>query len=160
MFQGNQYIKVPDLKIMFDLILQVLTHEVCHLLGMHHCTFYSCLMNESSDVYEAESQPAFLCPICLRKLHKFLQFPIIERYELIKKFLKQYTDYLPKERRWSMSDFMNTHSVSWDCKVAPSVKNKLLISQNLKRFGDSVQWLKDVLVFLRPQAQLSFNAHD
>ena len=40
-------------------------------------------MNESDSVPLAESQPLFLCPVCLRKLRKVLKFDIHSRYELI-----------------------------------------------------------------------------
>lgn len=31
---------------------RLLTHEICHLLGIDHCIFYSCLMNGSGDLGE------------------------------------------------------------------------------------------------------------
>ena len=37
-------------------------------------------MNESSSILDAAHQPLFLCPICLRKLHKVLKFSLKERY--------------------------------------------------------------------------------
>ena len=37
-------------------------------------------MNESTTIEEAVTQPLFLCPICLRKLHNALKFDIRERY--------------------------------------------------------------------------------
>ena len=37
-------------------------------------------MNESTTIEEAVTQPLFLCPICLRKLHEVLKFDIRERY--------------------------------------------------------------------------------
>ena len=38
-------------------------------------------MNESSSIQQAVVQPLFLCPVCLRKLHKVLKFDIEERYK-------------------------------------------------------------------------------
>jgi archaemetzincin len=29
---------------------RLLTHEICHLFGIEHCIFYSCLMNGSGDL--------------------------------------------------------------------------------------------------------------
>ena len=48
--------------------LKVLTHEICHLLGLLHCTLFECLMNGSNHGEELDGKPLFLCPICLRKL--------------------------------------------------------------------------------------------
>ena len=48
--------------------LKVLTHEICHLMGLLHCTLFECLMNGSNHGEELDGKPLFLCPICLRKL--------------------------------------------------------------------------------------------
>lgn len=46
-----------------------LCHEICHILGMKHCTFYSCLMQGANSLEEAEKRGGLrLCPCCLRKL--------------------------------------------------------------------------------------------
>ena len=37
-------------------------------------------MNESNSIAQAAQQPLFLCPICLRKLHKVIKFNLKERY--------------------------------------------------------------------------------
>ena len=41
-------------------------------------------MNESSTINEAVTQPLFLCPVCLRKLHKVLKFDVCRRYVLLR----------------------------------------------------------------------------
>ncbi len=40
-------------------------------------------MNESSTIEQATTQPLFLCPMCLRKLHNVLKFDIEERYKAL-----------------------------------------------------------------------------
>ena len=57
-----------------------MTHELCHVFGLSHCNFYECAMNSSKFVSEVDEQPIFLCPVCLRKLQKFLKFKLSERY--------------------------------------------------------------------------------
>ena len=37
-------------------------------------------MNESNSIVQAAQQPLFLCPICLRKLHKVIKFDLKDRY--------------------------------------------------------------------------------
>lgn len=61
-------------------LTQVITHEIGHLFGMTHCYYFICAMNESTTIDEAISQPLFLCPVCLRKLHKVLKFDVHRRY--------------------------------------------------------------------------------
>ena len=63
------------------------SHELCHVFGMSHCSYFACAMNESKSILEAESQPLFLCPVCLRKLEKALGFDVIERYRSLHSFL-------------------------------------------------------------------------
>ena len=60
-----------------------MTHEICHMFGLQHCYYFECALNESSSIGEAEQQPLFLCPVCLRKLHKVLKFDVAKRYRLL-----------------------------------------------------------------------------
>ncbi|XP_071957136.1 archaemetzincin-2-like [Antedon mediterranea] len=69
-------------------LIRVASHETCHLLGLNHCLFFECSMNESKSVKEALHQPLFLCPVCLRKLHKSLGFDIRQRYAQLRDFLQ------------------------------------------------------------------------
>ncbi|EDO46307.1 predicted protein, partial [Nematostella vectensis] len=57
-----------------------ISHELGHVFGLTHCTFFSCAMNESSSITEAESQPLVVCPVCLRKLQLALGFEVQSRY--------------------------------------------------------------------------------
>ena len=38
-------------------------------------------MNETANITEVIEQPLFLCPVCLRKIHKFLKFDVLQRYQ-------------------------------------------------------------------------------
>ena len=38
-------------------------------------------MNETANITEVIEQPLFLCPICLRKVHKVLKFDVQQRYQ-------------------------------------------------------------------------------
>ncbi|RUS70942.1 hypothetical protein EGW08_021299, partial [Elysia chlorotica] len=78
-------------------LLKSSSHELCHLLGLQHCTFFQCAMNESASVGEAMDQPLFLCPVCLRKLQKACGFDVLERYLLLQKFLTGVADQMPDE---------------------------------------------------------------
>ncbi|GFR67317.1 archaemetzincin-2 [Elysia marginata] len=80
-------------------LLKSSSHELCHLLGLQHCTFFQCAMNESSSVPEAMEQPLFLCPVCLRKLQRACGFDVLERYVLLRKFLTGVADQVSDEAK-------------------------------------------------------------
>lgn len=44
------------------------SHELCHVLTLHHCTAFRCLMNGSNHQEERDQRPLHPCPICLGKL--------------------------------------------------------------------------------------------
>lgn len=66
-----------------------MTHELCHIFGIKHCYYFQCSLNESSSISEAAGQPLFVCPICLKKLRKSLQFNTLERYKGLLEATKQ-----------------------------------------------------------------------
>ena len=65
---------------------KVLAHEISHMFGIGHCTFYHCLINGSNSLEETDQHPLELCPIDLRKLHHSIGFDVIERYEQLRDF--------------------------------------------------------------------------
>ncbi|HLM71266.1 MAG TPA: archaemetzincin, partial [Polyangiaceae bacterium] len=64
--------------------LKVLAHETGHMFGIHHCTFYSCVMNGSNHLEETDWQPLHLCPVDLRKLHWSIGFDVLDRYKKLR----------------------------------------------------------------------------
>jgi archaemetzincin len=48
--------------------LMTAAHETGHVLTLHHCTAFRCLMNGNNHQVERDGQPLHLCPVCLRKL--------------------------------------------------------------------------------------------
>nr|KAI8760500.1 archaemetzincin-2-like; partial [Biomphalaria glabrata] len=75
-------------------LFKTLTHEICHLLGLTHCEFFSCAMNESISISQAMSQPLVLCPVCLRKVQHVCGFDVLERYTKLHHFLLNVTKQL------------------------------------------------------------------
>lgn len=78
---------------------RVMVHEMCHMFGLKHCIFYSCLMNGSNHFEESERRPLGLCPICLRKLHLACRFPSLrQRFERLQAFCDSHG--LRQEAEW------------------------------------------------------------
>jgi hypothetical protein len=76
-------------KILLERSCKVLAHEIGHMLGIAHCTYYECLMNGSGHLEEDFRQPLHLCPTDLRKLMTVLERGVVERYEKLLEFYNE-----------------------------------------------------------------------
>ena len=61
--------------------IKVLTHEICHMFGLKHCVYFTCLMNGSNHAEESDRKLTFLCPVCLRKMQDAIKFDFLARYK-------------------------------------------------------------------------------
>lgn len=77
---------------------KVLTHEMGHMFGIHHCIYYECNMNGANHLEEADATPMHLCPVCLRKLHHAVKFDPVQRYQKLKDFYQAHG--LKEEEAW------------------------------------------------------------
>ena len=75
-------------RIILQRSCKLLVHEVCHLLGLDHCIWYSCLMNGSGHLGEDFSQPMTLCPVDLHKLQTLCDFDVTARYAGLRTFFQ------------------------------------------------------------------------
>ena len=78
--------------------LATASHELGHILTMHHCTAFRCLMNGSNHQEERDRRPLHLCPVCLRKLCWNLQAEPIPYLTKLKAFCR--TQGLDAEAHW------------------------------------------------------------
>jgi archaemetzincin len=51
-----------------------LVHEISHMFGLTHCTYWRCVVAGSNHQDEADRSPLHVCPVCLRKLHSAIKF--------------------------------------------------------------------------------------
>ena len=63
-------------------------HEIGHMFGINHCTYYECMMNGSMSGEESDTRPSWLCVICLKKLHYVAHFDFEKRAKAIIKVCK------------------------------------------------------------------------
>ncbi|MEQ8785361.1 MAG: archaemetzincin [Pirellulaceae bacterium] len=68
---------------------KVLGHESCHMFSMPHCIYFTCLLNGSNHLEEADARPLHLCPVCLRKLQHSVGFDVERRYERLRDFSRE-----------------------------------------------------------------------
>jgi archaemetzincin len=78
---------------------QVLAHEIGHLFGLEHCTYYECGMNGAVDIQENDQLPIHLCPVCLHKLKYATGCSMKDRYEKLLEFYKQHAAF-NQEYEW------------------------------------------------------------
>jgi archaemetzincin len=74
------------------------SHELCHVLTMHHCIAFRCLMNGSNHQEERDARPLHLCPVCLRKLCWDLRVEPVPYLTKLKTFSQQ--NGLDAESAW------------------------------------------------------------
>jgi archaemetzincin len=48
--------------------LKTMVHETAHMLGIHHCQKFKCIMNGANSLAETDDQPIHMCAECLEKL--------------------------------------------------------------------------------------------
>lgn len=60
--------QTPDERLFTRRSLKLLSHEAGHILSIHHCTVYSCVMQGANTLEEDDSHPMHLCPTDLRKV--------------------------------------------------------------------------------------------
>ncbi|MFP4600764.1 MAG: archaemetzincin [Persicimonas sp.] len=70
--------------------LKVMAHEIGHMYGMTHCTFFECGLNGSNHLEEADRRPMHLCPVCLRKLNWSSDIDPLERYYNLNEFYRNF----------------------------------------------------------------------
>lgn len=85
-------------KLILERSLKVLAHEMSHMFGIEHCTYFHCLMNGANHMRETDESPLHLCPMCLRKLHHGAGFNLMVREQALMKFYQ--ANGLPEEAEW------------------------------------------------------------
>jgi archaemetzincin len=51
-----------------------LVHEISHMFGLTHCTYWRCVVAGANSQDEADRSPLHACPVCLRKLYSAITF--------------------------------------------------------------------------------------
>jgi len=65
---------------------KTMLHEMMHMFGLDHCTFYLCVMNANVSPNDSNEDPIHLCPIDLQKLQHSIGFDIEQRYKELLSF--------------------------------------------------------------------------
>jgi archaemetzincin len=82
--------------------LRTAVHETGHMFSMWHCIDFECVMNGSNHLEEADSQPLWLCPLCLAKLCHATGAEPRKRFEELIAFAKE-NELADEETFWRQS---------------------------------------------------------
>ncbi|RUS81609.1 hypothetical protein EGW08_010622 [Elysia chlorotica] len=85
-------------KLILQRSCKLVVHELCHLLGLPHCIYYSCCMNGSGHLQEDFDQPMMLFPVDLHKLQTLTGFDVKTRYKTLLEFFQKHN--LSNEANW------------------------------------------------------------
>jgi archaemetzincin len=80
--------ETPDETLFLRRALKLMSHEVGHILSIHHCVSYRCVMQGANSLPEDDRHPMHLCPIDLRKLQWNTGFDVRERYRKLGEFYR------------------------------------------------------------------------
>lgn len=146
-----------------------MTHEICHMFGLQHCYYFECALNESSSIAEAEQQPLFLCPVCLRKLHKVLKFDVAKRYHLLHQKLTDVCSILrlheappvvscrtvtEKPHEQLSSENLHSKEITTSSDRIPShveqptMTEATQLDRQEEKFINAIEWLKNCIHFI------------
>lgn len=75
-----RYMAEGDAHLTLRRSLKVMAHEIGHMYGLTHCTYFECGLNGSNYLDESDRRPIHLCPVCLRKLDWSSNFDLAKRY--------------------------------------------------------------------------------
>lgn len=81
--------ETDDEKLFLRRALKLMSHEVGHILSIHHCVTYRCVMQGANSLDEDDRHPMHLCPIDLRKLQWNAGFDVLERYRKLEKVYRE-----------------------------------------------------------------------
>ncbi len=70
-------------------LLNISSHEIGHMLSMHHCNFAVCTMNGSNDLPETDRSPNRLCSECQMKLAWCLHYDSRKRLRELLAFFRK-----------------------------------------------------------------------
>jgi archaemetzincin len=88
-----RYTTEGDAQLTLRRSMKVMAHEIGHMYGMTHCTFFECGLNGSNHLEEADRRPIYLCPVCLRKMHWNSEIDPLRRYYHLAEFYRNF-DYV------------------------------------------------------------------
>ena len=64
----NQSLSNDNFTLCLRRLISISSHEIGHMMSMHHCIYAQCTMNGANNLNETDAQPNRLCSVCQQKL--------------------------------------------------------------------------------------------
>jgi len=84
----SAHLDTANFTLCLQRLINIATHEIGHMLSMHHCTFARCVMNGSNTLSETDACPNRLCSECQQKLYWNLGYDNKKRLTQLCEFFK------------------------------------------------------------------------
>lgn len=87
-------------------LMNIASHEIGHMFGIHHCLDAQCVMNGSNSLWETDQQTLRLCSHCQRKLHANNKYDEAKRLDELMVFFKE--NGMDQELKWANKDHVKS----------------------------------------------------
>jgi archaemetzincin len=85
----NKQLDTTNFKLCLRRLINVSSHEIGHMMSMHHCIFAKCTMNGSNNLSETDLIPNRLCSECQKKLFWNFEYDNKKRLNQLINFCKE-----------------------------------------------------------------------
>ena len=85
----NKQLDTTNFKLCLRRLINVSSHEIGHMMSMHHCIFAKCTMNGSNSLSETDLTPNRLCSECQKKLFWNFRYDNKRRLNQLTKYFKE-----------------------------------------------------------------------
>ncbi|MEO8534628.1 MAG: archaemetzincin [Flavobacterium sp.] len=69
-------------------LINISSHEIGHMFGMHHCINANCVMNGTNSLSETDKNTSRLCSVCQKKLNSSIKYDNKKRLTALEKYFK------------------------------------------------------------------------
>jgi archaemetzincin len=84
----NQQLDTTNFILCLSRLINISSHEIGHMMSMHHCTFALCTMNGSNSLNETDVSPNRLCSECQKKLCWNFRYDSKQRLKQLREFCR------------------------------------------------------------------------
>lgn len=85
----NQHLDKSNFYLCLRRLINISSHEIGHMMSLHHCINAKCIMNGSNNLSETDTQPNRLCSECHQKLSWNLKYNNETRLKQLYLFFKK-----------------------------------------------------------------------